>query len=718
MFKTMKKILFLALMLVSFLTANAQVGIGTTNPHASSILDLTSNSKGLLVPRMDTTDRNNIASPANGLTIFNTDEQCYNFYDLPTTTWKSICSSGGANPTITGLTCASTTQTGNVIAGQLITGSPTLTVPYTGGNGGAYAAGSAVTASGGTVTGLTLTLQAGNLANGAGSLIYTIAGTPSGVGNAIFTLSFGGQVCGTATVTASAAPSVATLTCTTTQTGTLYVGTAASGVTFTVPYTGGNGSAYNAGTAINSSGVTGLQATLVAGTLANGAGTLTYNVTGTPSGSGLATFNLTFGGANCAGASVSVFNSGSSSALVDNYAFGGFGGQQAFAVCSDGGVLSQGYNESGMLGTGNAASTASGSNSSFNVVGFDVNNKATAVAGGTANSYFLRADNTVWAAGNRLLGALGDNQNAAVAVYTPTQVKGVGNVGFLTDVAQIAAGYYAGYAIKTDGTAFAWGYNANGQLGDNTTTDRLTPVQIKGVGGSGFLTGVTYITSALYNSNQHTCAVRNDGSAFCWGDNSWGQLGDASQVAISTPKQVRGPSGIGNLSNVKTIAVNVHSSAALLNDGTVYAWGENNYGQLGQNNASPTRNITPLQVKGVGGTGVLTGIVDLKSYEFGYIALKSDGTVYSWGYGNYGTNGTGEALRAAISFGVRQVVGVGGVGFLTGITSIQGGFRAVGAVGAGGVMYGWGDNTNHNFAPSTTAYQATPVALPNFCTVN
>jgi len=88
---TLKKILLLVISLASFLTASAQVGIGTTNPDASSILDLTSTSKGFLPPRMTTTDRDAIASPSEGLVVFNTTKQCLEIYNLAETTWKSLC---------------------------------------------------------------------------------------------------------------------------------------------------------------------------------------------------------------------------------------------------------------------------------------------------------------------------------------------------------------------------------------------------------------------------------------------------------------------------------------------------------------------------------------------------------------------------------------------------------------------------------------------------
>ena len=175
------------------------------------------------------------------------------------------------------------------------------TVPYTGGNAVAYAAGVSIASTG--VTGLTAVLQAGTLANGTGSLTYSVSGTPTTAGVATFPLSFGGQNCSISLTVNPAAgptsPSISAIACSSgsfsaaATSGTIYSGTA------TVPYSGGNGVAYSSGAAINSTGVTGLTATLQSGTLTNASGNLTYSVSGIPSAAGTATFPITFGGQNC-----------------------------------------------------------------------------------------------------------------------------------------------------------------------------------------------------------------------------------------------------------------------------------------------------------------------------------------------------------------------------------------------------------------------------------
>jgi len=202
---------------------------------------------------------------------------------------------GTTSATITSLTCTggsfSATATANVLF------SASGTVPYTGGNGATYGVGSSISSTG--VTGLTATLQAGTLTNGAGSLSYSITGTPTATGDAIFSISFGGQSCSLSLHVNPATPSITALTCGSVSfsamatIGIVYSGTA------TVPYSGGNGVSYNSGAVTNSTGVTGLTATLQSGTLTNANGNLTYAISGSPSTAGTATFPISFGGQNC-----------------------------------------------------------------------------------------------------------------------------------------------------------------------------------------------------------------------------------------------------------------------------------------------------------------------------------------------------------------------------------------------------------------------------------
>ncbi|HQB30185.1 MAG TPA: hypothetical protein PLO86_05410, partial [Syntrophales bacterium] len=192
-----------------------------------------------------------------------------------------------------------------------------------------------------------------------------------------------------------------------------------------------------------------------------------------------------------------------------------------------------------------------------------------AVAGGMAYTIALKNNGTVWAWGHNNDGQLGDD--TATDRWTPVQVKGPGGIGFLDDVTAIAAGHDHTAALKDDGTVWTWGKNHLGQLGDNTTEDRQSPVQVKGPGGTGFPDDVTDVAAGL----DHTVALKDDGTVWAWGGNGSGQLGDNTTTARNTPVQVVGPGGVGLLTGVRAVATRYRHTVVLKNDGTVWAWGDN-----------------------------------------------------------------------------------------------------------------------------------------------
>jgi len=275
--------------------ADGRMGVGTDSPNQNAILELSSTNKGFLPPRLTTAQRNAIPADTKppGLMIYNTTTNCMDFWN--SSTWVSSCAvTVPPAGTITAVTCASATNNGTITRGMST--SVTSSIPYTGGNGGSHG-GQTIASTG--VTGLTATLVAGSFATGNGALTYTITGTPSAVGNANFAINIGGRTCTLTRAINAPVGSVTTLNCAgATPNGTLTSRVAASGVSSVVPYTGGNGGTY-AAQSVASTGVAGLTATLAAGTLASGNGTLTYTITGTPASAGTASFNININGRAC-----------------------------------------------------------------------------------------------------------------------------------------------------------------------------------------------------------------------------------------------------------------------------------------------------------------------------------------------------------------------------------------------------------------------------------
>jgi Regulator of chromosome condensation (RCC1) repeat len=144
-----------------------------------------------------------------------------------------------------------------------------------------------------------------------------------------------------------------------------------------------------------------------------------------------------------------------------------------------------------------------------------------------------------------------------------------------TAATAIAAGGGHTCVLTSGGGVDCWGENENGQLGDGSTTDSSTPVEVKGVGGSGTLAGVIAITA----EGEDTCALTSGGGVDCWGGNGEGQLGDGPTVSSSTPVEVEGVGGAGTLAGVIAITAGGKNTCALTSTGGVDCWGYNGKGR-------------------------------------------------------------------------------------------------------------------------------------------
>lgn len=187
----MKKILLTAMLSIGSILYG-QVGIGTSQPHNSAILDLTATDKGFLPPRLTINQRDSISVLTAGLTIYNLDLNCIQYWN--TAKWVGNCETSPIGEgTITTLDCPGSVNTGVLTAGQLASG-VSSDIGYTGGNGGSYPQQNIASSTTG-VTGLTASIASGNLANGNGTLTYNITGTPSHAGIAYFLININGVSC-------------------------------------------------------------------------------------------------------------------------------------------------------------------------------------------------------------------------------------------------------------------------------------------------------------------------------------------------------------------------------------------------------------------------------------------------------------------------------------------------------------------------------------------
>ena len=327
------------------------------------------------------------------------------------------------------------------------------------------------------------------------------------------------------------------------------------------------------------------------------------------------------------------------------------------------------------------------------------------VAAGHSYNLSLKSDGTVWAWGNNSCGTLGNGTTAAS--NTPVQVMASAGVP-LTGMIAISTSNTHSLALKSDGTVWAWGDNRFLQLGDGTTTDKTTPVQVLGVDGSGYLTGVTAIAAG----SAHSLALKSDGTVWAWGSNSHGEFGNDTTISSSTPVQVKGADGSGYMTGVTAIAAGDVFSLALRSNGTVWAWGHNGSGNLGD--GTTTNKTSPVQVKGAGGSGYLTGVTAISTSGGDHsLALKSDGTVWAWGYNSNGCLGDGTTTNRNTPV---QVKGADGSGNLTGVTAISAGNCSL-ALKSDGTVWAWGYNGAGLVGNGPATPCPTPVQVHNISNV-
>ncbi len=345
----------------------------------------------------------------------------------------------------------------------------------------------------------------------------------------------------------------------------------------------------------------------------------------------------------------------------------GAGAYHSCAVTLGGAARCWGDNDSGQLGD----TTTTQRTSAVAVAGLD--SGVAAVSAGSFHSCALTVGGGVWCWGRNSEGQLGNNSLTDSPI--PVAVVGLGS-----GVAAISAGGYHTCVLTTTGAMKCWGLNGSGQVGDNSTTTRLTPADVSGLGS-----GVSAISAGAL----HTCALIG-GAAKCWGYNTWGTVGDNSTTQRQVPTAV---SGLG--SGVAAISAGSLHTCALVAGG-VKCWGYNVYGQLGDN--STTQRLTAVDVVGLG--GVATSVVTAERHT---CALMASGGVRCWGdnsFGQLGDNSNTQRLTPV------DVTGLAGA---TVLASAQGAHSC--ALSAAGSMKCWGRNGNGQLGDSSTSHRRTAVAI-------
>jgi len=322
-----------------------------------------------------------------------------------------------------------------------------------------------------------------------------------------------------------------------------------------------------------------------------------------------------------------------------------------------------------------------------------------AVSAGQGYALALRDDGTVWAWGGNDRGQLGIGTTSEDEYSSPMQVVGGAASGtYLTDIIAISAGGGHSIALRSDGTVWAWGRNGESQLGIGATSEDVHPSPVQVVGGEA---GGTYLTDiiAISAGHGHTLALRADGTVWVWGVRSISGVVPSAEFiqnsdhVVSNPVQVGSRSGFGEdalLTDVIAISAGNSHSLALKADGTVWSWGDNSDGALGMGSTLPRNQSLPVQVLSGADDGTyLSDVVAICAGSHS-LALRADGTVWSWGGNTHSQLGIGDTPQRMVLSPMQVVAGAAEGTHLSGIIAISVGTDASLALMDDGTVWEWG----------------------------
>jgi uncharacterized repeat protein (TIGR02543 family) len=365
----------------------------------------------------------------------------------------------------------------------------------------------------------------------------------------------------------------------------------------------------------------------------------------------------------------------------------------SLSLTMSGNVYSWGANFSGELGDGTTTDRTRPTLITFS--GLQAGETIHTVNGGSSHSLAVTSNGRVYAWGNNNNGQLGDETRTDRTRPTLITLSGL-QAG--ETIHTVNAGSFHSLAVTSNGRVYAWGFNGFGHLGDGTTTERTRPTLIT---FSGLQAGETIHT--VNAGSSHSLAVTSNGRVYAWGNNNNGQLGDETRTERTRPTLITF-SGLQAGETIHTVNAGSSHSLAVTSNGRVYAWGFNGFGHLGDGTRTERTSPTLITFSGLQ-AGETIGSVDA-GYSHS-LAVTLNGRVYAWGNNFNGQLGDGTSTDrnspTLITFSGLQAGET--------IGSVDAGYSHSLAVTSNGRGYAWGTNNNGQLGDGTTIQRNTPIIL-------
>ncbi|MCL2787921.1 MAG: Ig-like domain-containing protein [Micrococcales bacterium] len=375
------------------------------------------------------------------------------------------------------------------------------------------------------------------------------------------------------------------------------------------------------------------------------------------------------------------------------------GGGTGYALDESGDVWAWGYNGYGQLGNGTSGTTTYSTRPvQVQAAPGETLPLFTAIAAGDYTGYALDQDGHVWACGNNNWGQLGNGTSGTTTYSTrPVQVQAA--TGQLPVFTTIAAGGGTGYALDVDGNVWAWGNNDRGQLGNGNSglpANSSRPVRVQAAPGE-----TLPVFTAIAAGQVTGYALDENGNVWAWGYNNYGQLGNGTTTSSTRPVRVQ--AATGTLPAFTTIAAGWVTIYALDEDGNVWAWGDNRDGQLG--NGTTTSSSRPVLVQAA--TGKLPVFTTIAArYDTAY-SLDENGNVWAWGHNEVGQLGNGTQVNSAWPIRVQAPPGETLPVFTTIAAAMYTGY----ALDERASVWAWGYNESGQLGNGTTTNSLSPVLV-------